>query len=236
MSKINYQKPFLELLSDLTSIRKSIVFVKNGDKVEIENIDSQNKVQYKLSADKDVFEFAGGDQFAIYDYPYFYQLLNAFKQTGIQQFDDHLIMSDEVDNNELRSKARSLRYGMSDSASVNINAKDISFVDNKAELVLSKEILETIGKVIGNFGFDTVKFSIKDDKVDVSVFGAKNKNKKYENSFDLKETASKNFTIEVDSDSIKMIPKKNYAASFSEDYLKLSNTEKYDLNLYLKKK
>ena len=234
MSKIKYQKPFLALLSDFTSIRKSIVFVKDGDKVTIENIDSQNKVQYVLSSDKDAFEFSG-DKFAIYDYPYFYQLLNSFKQTGIEQFDDHLIMSDEVQNNELRSKSRSLRYGMSDSDSVNIATNEVDF-SNDATLVLSKEILETISKVIGNFGFDTVRFSIKEDKVDVSVFGAKNKNKKYENSFDLKETSTKNFKIEVPSDSFKMIPKKNYEASFSDECVRLTNTDKYDLTLYLKKK
>jgi hypothetical protein len=199
---LTYNKDFLSLLNELSSINESIIIKKSesGDAIVVQRANNAKSVAYRLIANKNLFDFSG-DSIAFYKFPEFYQLNSCFNSTNIEQTEDRLILSNDEE---------SLMKGPS----------KINFENPDASFELKASDLKQLKKMIGLLTTKNMKIlcnSSTSEHITMNLYNNNHDNsfsKNYITSLMLNDT---NIEYSISTDIITLIPDSDYTVDIKKE-------------------
>ena len=227
-NEISYNEDALSLIRKLSDINNQIP-IKKSDDGKFITIDTQNPsktITIEFKAPVDMFDFEG-DEISFFDFKEFYALFSVNKEPTIKQTDTKLdIIKD-------RSK---LEYHLAEFEAITDDDEVYcQFDESHASLHISSEMMKKFKTMATITKAETVKLNITGDKILVKFFYEDNQ-PTYEEEFDLEETATEDFKLDLDAEIIRLTPENDYRMQLnSSGVIKLTwiNSLGITLNLYV---
>lgn len=227
MTKIAYNMELFNLVKDLTSINTQVIFEKDAEgRVVVRRADSESTIAYELKAPREYFDF-NEDQIAFYNYPEFFQYLNAFSSPEIS------ISQKSVTLKEGSSKTS---YLLANPESIEAGPKTINFTNPDVRINLSSDELDELLKLIGLINSKKAQVFGNGKQLTIKVF-----NNLHDNTFEktFKVENLSNFEDEIDfvmfSDTFKNLPVgRNYTVEIkAQGFIRIALVdEKLSLDIY----
>lgn len=228
-NKVKYDNKVLSLLKNLSEINKKITIEKSedGNSIMIHSRNPSNSVAYNFKAPINTFNFEG-DTISFFAYNEFYQLFSVHDEPSIHQ---------TVNTLEIKKDRAKLKYFLAEKDALKIEEEHdyIKFRNSKASFILSSEKLKKFKTMVNLIKGEDLKFTVKDNKLLINLFYEEN-HPSYEEEFDLEESVSDDFTLNVTADIIKFIPENDYKIDLNPDgIIKFGyiNDNKIELDLFV---
>lgn len=222
---IIYKTEYFDLIQDLTTIDKSIIFDREDDNVVVRRNDQEKTVAYILKAPVKYFDI--DERIGLYDYVEFYRFLKTIENVNIIKKNNKLVLS---------NKSSKLNYLLSNVETMKTGPKKISFNDADFEFELDKDSLHELIKIHNTIKSRVATFSCKDNEITIKIFKDEEDNS-FEKIFEAKNLSGIKESIDFDifSDLFEKLPtKRDYTVSIkSPGYLKISlKDENINLNIF----
>lgn len=222
---IKYKSEYFDLINDLTSINKSIIFDKKDDSVIVKRNDQEKTIAYILKAPAEYFDI--DERIGFYDYVEFYRFFKTIDNPDIIRNHNKLVLS---------KGDSKLNYKLSDTERMKTGPKKVNFTDVDFEFELDKESLNELLKIHTNIRSKAATFSCKGNKIIIKIFKDEEDNS-FKKIFEGKNLSNIEESIEFNifSDLFEKLPsKKDYIVSIkAPGYLKISlKDEIMELNIF----
>ena len=224
MSKMKFNKEYLNFVQSLSTISESIIFKKaietnvgfiskteaeaiedikiidDKEKIFISSENDSSTIKYFLFAKPENFEF-DSEEIAFYNFNEFYNLLQVFTTPDIEQKENKITIS------EGKTK---IKYLLSDAEVLKRGPKKLLIKDKSdVKFVLTKEQLKELKKIISLLGSAKCQFEISKDKLICKLFNDSHDNS-FEKEYEIKEKNTDELSMIISSEIFTLIPDLDY--------------------------
>lgn len=215
MTKVDYNPEFTKILNDLTTINKSLVLTKEGDKVFCQRADADKTLGYRIEAPAEYFNFPE-EQLAFYEYAEFYKYMSTFKEPQISKNGQKITLSEG---------SAKINYVLSNPEGIKPGPKNLNFAESEIKFVLDGKTIDEFAKMKTLIGAKHIKVSNDGDSVVINIFHPIHSNS-FEKKFKACEGTIPEFEYVFFADIFEKLPtKKDYTVEVrntGKGYLQLT--------------
>lgn len=225
MKTVAYDRNALKVIADLSKIVKTkdqntpIKIVKDDEGIHVKAANGPKTILFTVDAPSSAFDFEG-TELCFYNYSEFYDYFSLFENPIIAQ---GVINEDEADEAEalvLTQGKRKINYPLSDAEVIKGAIKKVAWEDPDTYFDFSGEQLTHLKKVIGLLGDknNNISFTFDGDNVNVKAKTNLNNNS-FEDSYDLADPVSEEFTVTISDEVFKFLLNVNYRVEVKSEGL-----------------
>lgn len=226
MQQIKYTENFLKIVNDLSLVcrrdkdgNSPVRFMKDeeGTHVKIRNLSST--VVILLDASSTDLDFPE-NELCFYDYRDFYKYLTSFNKPELSIGIINGGKDNETEAIVISENKRKLNYPTSDTEVIGKeNFKNFPIPEAVTSFKFSTENLASLTKILGLFKDDKMKirFTFSGKELNINIFSKLNNNT-YEETLELNEEVSEEFSIIISQEVFKYLLKANYNVEVSDEF------------------
>lgn len=221
---MNIEKPYLALLSDLSSIQSSVLIKKNGDSLVTRQCSNEQTIFYTLVVDKKCFDFEA-EEVGFHSYNEFYSIFKAFDNVEVKQPNPTTLVIGEG-----RSR---IKYGLTPANAVRGKFSETTEPDYEVEFDMPSELLQLIRSRSALISSKYINFHTKEGKLAIRTFDTNNLSNEWNHVIeesDVDVSLDVNFPIEI----FHVCPKGSYSVAISSRGLMRSvlKSDIFDLSVF----
>lgn len=231
-TEVKHSPAFIEAISELTAVNKTVVIEKNDDDTEVKILgrDADKSTAYVLKAPIDYFNF-DQDSICMYNYQEFFSLYSVLENAELELDDSNIIISEDKTE---------INFRLTDEDDINKgdNFSGVNFSDPDVELEMDSTFITKIkslisaSKIDANFitfmanGDGTLTYRLKHSRLPNT----------FEQTLDVTDNSEEDFKITVTRESFSKIPTADYTVGLKEEGLiefKQKREDEISLKLYV---
>lgn len=219
MYKIEYNNETLQLIRQLTNIRKKIKLEKKDDLVILNSGTVSESILYQLKVPKEHFNFPGTDC-TFLDYAEFYQLFNLLPECDLYEKDNTIIISkNKTKFSYLIADPEIMYEAESNTTEQNEQYFDsIEFDDSKFKFELTHNEINNFKKYIRLAEVNKTKIIIDKNKCTFIFYSNIHVNT-FEQEFLNLADNDEQFEFEISNEIFFLLPEKDYSVDISLEQL-----------------
>lgn len=232
----NFKPEYITAVKSICGIQSTLIFTKKNENIELLGNNDEVTVAFTLKAPNEYFDLPV-NEIAILDYNRFSQFYTSVLKP---------ILAIESDENNPKNIIISSETGLTNIKQRLVESsviekpqfEDINFITNGGTLLLSKEELTTINKMIGMISGDknTIKIKINNDIATIIIYNERTSDR-FEQSYNLEVASNSENIYEFQCEDFIKIPNSSYRISFNTEDKSAKFTQvredKIELNIYI---